>query len=130
MDGGKTPQQKRLAVLVGCNYDHTRFKLSGCINDARSVRQLLLSRFAFSPDDVLLLTDDAADSPDLLPTGANIRSALSTMVDRAAPGDVLFFHYSGHGTLVDPVWPLQHREEAIVPCDFNLITGAPRFVVN
>ncbi|KAG6533777.1 hypothetical protein ZIOFF_007652 [Zingiber officinale] len=128
MDGGKSQQQqqKRLAVLVGCNYEHTRFQLSGCINDARSMRHLLLSRFAFSPDDVLLLTDDAvADSPHLFPTGANIRSALAAMVDRAAPGDVLFFHYSGHGTLVDPVWPLHHRDEAIVPCDFNLITGAP-----
>ncbi|CAN6344308.1 unnamed protein product [Urochloa humidicola] len=39
-------------------------------------------------------------------------------------GGVLFFHYSGHGTLVPP-----HRcghghvvDEAIVSCDFNLIT--------
>ena len=59
----------------------------------------------------------------MLPTGANIKRALADMVARAAPGDVLFFHYSGHGTLVP------HRrghgarqDEAIVPCDFNLIT--------
>jgi hypothetical protein len=43
---------------------------------------------------------------------------------RAAPGDVLFFHFSGHGTLVPPVSGHGGRDdEAIVPCDFNLITG-------
>ncbi|WOL17117.1 metacaspase-9 [Canna indica] len=123
--------KKRLATLVGCNYPNSRHELSGCINDVHAMRDLLLSRFGFSPDDVVLLTDDAhldssSPSSSALPTGANIRRALTDMIDRAGPGDVLFFHYSGHGTLIPPVKPhhgWQHRrDEAIVPCDFNLIT--------
>jgi len=43
---------------------------------------------------------------------------------------VLFFHYSGHGTLV----PLHHStgyDECIVPCDFNLLTDEDfRLMVN
>jgi metacaspase-1 len=95
MEGSKTTtQQKRLATLVGCNYAGTRYELRGCINDALAMRDLLVSRFGFAPADVAVLTDDAG----VVPTGANIKRALGDMVARAAPGDVLFFHYSGHGT--------------------------------
>ncbi|RRT40963.1 hypothetical protein B296_00011900 [Ensete ventricosum] len=120
MEAGK----KRLATLVGCNYAHTRHELNGCINDVHAMRDVLVSRFSFAPDDVVLLTD--APGSAVLPTGANIRGALAAMIDRAEPGDVLFFHYSGHGTLIPPVRPHHgwHKpDEAIVPCDFNLITG-------
>lgn len=58
----------------------------------------------------------------IMPTGANIKKALSEMIGRAESGDVLFFHYSGHGTLIKPKNSLK-KEEAIVPCDFNLITS-------
>ncbi|KAI4991762.1 metacaspase-9 [Hordeum vulgare subsp. vulgare] len=112
---------KRLATLVGCNYVGTPYELRGCINDVDAVRDTLVARFGFAPADVAVLTD--VRGAEVLPTGANIRRALADMVARAAPGDVLFFHYSGHGTLVPP----QHGEggaekEAIVPSDFNLIT--------
>nr|AET08883.1 metacaspase 2 [Aegilops speltoides]CCC14967.1 MC2B protein [Aegilops speltoides] len=118
MEGETT---KRLATLVGCNYVGTRYELRGCINDVDAVRDTLVARFGFAPADVAVLTDGRG--AEVLPTGANIRRALADMVARAAPGDVLFFHYSGHGTLVPP----RHgdsgaEEEAIVPTDFNLIT--------
>uniref|UniRef100_J3NB56 Peptidase C14 caspase domain-containing protein n=1 Tax=Oryza brachyantha TaxID=4533 RepID=J3NB56_ORYBR len=115
--GGK----KKLATLVGCNYAGTPNELKGCINDVVAMRDILVARFGFAPGDVAVLTDDRG-SP-VLPTGANIKRALADMVARAAAGDVLFFHYSGHGTLVPPV--KGHHggcDEAIVPCDFNLIT--------
>ncbi|XP_068658145.1 metacaspase-9-like [Aristolochia californica] len=46
------------------------------------------------------------------------------LVDAAGPGNVLFFLYSGHGTCILSVEPSHYGrvEEAIVPCDFNLIT--------
>jgi metacaspase-1 len=102
MEGSnKTTQQKRLATLVGCNYAGMRYELRGCINDALAMRDLLVSRFGFAPADVAVLTDDAG----VVPTGANIKRA------RGARGRALL--------------PLQRprRDEAIVPCDFNLITG-------
>ncbi|VAI30022.1 unnamed protein product [Triticum turgidum subsp. durum] len=90
MEGETT---KRLATLVGCNYVGTRYELRGCINDVDAVRDTLVARFGFAPADVAVLTDGRG--AEVLPTGANIRRALADMVARAAPGDVLFFHYSG-----------------------------------
>ncbi|GMI72504.1 metacaspase 2f, metacaspase 9 [Hibiscus trionum] len=45
------------------------------------------------------------------------------MMTTAREGDVLFFYFSGHGTAI----PAFHddrfvEDEAIVPCDFNIIT--------
>ncbi|KAG8089162.1 hypothetical protein GUJ93_ZPchr0011g28697 [Zizania palustris] len=119
MEGGK----KKLATLVGCNYAGTPNELQGCINDVVALRDILVGRFGFAAGDVTVLTDERGSA--VLPTGANIKRALAGMVDRAAAGDVLLFHYSGHGTLIPPVMPHHghgERDEAIVPCDFNLIT--------
>ncbi|KAK4787718.1 hypothetical protein SAY86_011551 [Trapa natans] len=105
--------KKRLAVLVGCNYHNTQYELHGCINDVVQMREVLLSQFGFEPEDVELLTD-APGSP-IVPTGKNIMAALGRMVGRAGQGDILFFHFSGHGTRIPsprqgrPFW----QDEAI-----------------
>ncbi|EOY19577.1 Metacaspase 9 [Theobroma cacao] len=118
MDKGK----KRLAVLVGCNYANTQHELHGCINDVVAMREVLVERFGFDPSHIELLTD--APGSLVMPTGANIKASLNEMMNKAEAGDVLFFHYSGHGTRI-PSWKPGHhfrQDEAIVPCDFNLIT--------
>ncbi|KAL7587375.1 hypothetical protein Lser_V15G39388 [Lactuca serriola] len=128
----KDTQTKKLALLVGCNYANTPNELHGCINDVLAMRQVLISRFGFDPNRINLLTD--APGSLVMPTGANIKDALDHMVDQAEPGDVLYFHYSGHGTRVPSIKPPHtfHRlDEAIVPCDFNLITDLDfRNIVN
>lgn len=115
---------KKMAVLVGCNYPNTSNELHGCINDVLAMRDSLVQRFGFNPNYIKLLTDDKPGSL-VMPTGENIKKTLNAMVDEAEPGDVLFFHFSGHGTTIPslkPANPFRH-DEAIVPCDFNLITG-------
>ncbi|KAL5789611.1 hypothetical protein ACOSQ2_004499 [Xanthoceras sorbifolium] len=113
-----------MAVLVGCNYPNTKYELHGCINDVIAMREVLIKRFGFDPSRIELLTDAPAGSSLVVPTGANIKAALNRMVDGAEAGDVLFFHYSGHGAMI----PSKKRgrpfrqDEAIVPTDFNLIT--------
>ncbi|XP_010558138.1 PREDICTED: metacaspase-9 [Tarenaya hassleriana] len=114
--------KKRYAVLVGCNYPNTKNELHGCVNDVLAMKEVLLRQFGFETGHVEVLTDEPGSS--VKPTGANVKAALGRMVDKAEPGDVLFFHYSGHGTRipsVKPGHPFRH-DEAIVPCDFNLIT--------
>ncbi|KAF3441360.1 hypothetical protein FNV43_RR15274 [Rhamnella rubrinervis] len=125
---------KKMGVLVGCNYPNTSNALHGCINDVVAMRHTLVNRFGFDPNYVKLLTDDGpAGSNLVMPTGENIKKALNAMVDEAEPSDILFFHYSGHGTRIPslkPYDPLRH-DEAIVPCDFNLITDVDfRHLVN
>ncbi|XVF82523.1 hypothetical protein PTKIN_Ptkin16aG0056200 [Pterospermum kingtungense] len=112
---------KRLAVLVGCNYPSTHFRLRGCINDVVDMRNLLLEKFGFHPNDVRILIDEPlaawSDFTTVIPTGANIKAALNKMVDQIEPGDVLVFYFSGHGTVVSSLDTgdacIEH--EAIVP---------------
>ncbi|CAN1259791.1 AMC9 [Linum perenne] len=117
---------KRMAVLVGCNYPNTKNELHGCINDVLAMKQVLVDRFGFTS--IQVLTDGQNPSADqtMMPTGSNIKRALHEMVDGAGEGDVLFFHYSGHGTMIPSLKPGLglRQDEAIVPCDFNLITDA------
>ncbi|MBA0598494.1 hypothetical protein Gorai_008253, partial [Gossypium raimondii] len=83
---------KRLAVLVGCNYPNTQYELHGCINDVVAMKDVLVKRFGFDPTNIELLTDASAatgEGPSLmvLPTGENIKAALSKMVSQAEAGD-------------------------------------------
>eukprot|EP00958_Prasinococcus_capsulatus_P003668 scaffold336_cov384-Prasinococcus_capsulatus_cf.AAC.26 len=88
------------AVLVGCNYPGTNAKLNGCVNDVRTVEALLKEYYGFSDADITILVDADARSGETTPTGKNIKAALKTMVSEAKPGDVLVFHFSGHGTQI------------------------------
>ncbi|XP_059428202.1 metacaspase-9 [Corylus avellana] len=127
----KSSGKKRAAVLVGCNYPNTPHELHGCINDVLGMREVLVKELGFEGRHIELLTD--APGSAVMPTGANIKKAVDRMVDAAQSGDVLFFHYSGHGTTIPsskPGHPFR-QDEAIVPCDFNLITDVDfREIVN
>ncbi|KAL9298184.1 hypothetical protein ACSQ67_024080 [Phaseolus vulgaris] len=111
------------AVLIGINYPGTKAELKGCINDVWRMHRCLVDRYGFSEDNITVLID--TDKSYREPTGKNIRSALTSLVRSAEDGDVLFVHYSGHGTRL----PAETGEdddtgydECIVPSDMNLIT--------
>ncbi|KAJ0966214.1 hypothetical protein J5N97_027352 [Dioscorea zingiberensis] len=111
------------ALLVGCNYPGTKAELKGCINDVKRMRRCLIDRYGFADEDITVLID--TDDSYTQPTGANIRRAITDLVRSGQRGDILFFHYSGHGTRL----PAETGEdddtgydECIVPCDMNLIT--------
>eukprot|EP00755_Sulcionema_specki_P005068 Sspe_Gene.31724::Locus_15618_Transcript_1_1_Confidence_1.000_Length_1298::g.31724::m.31724 len=98
----------RKALLVGINYvNHSSGRLSGCINDVISIKEYICDTEGFAEDEysMRILIDDPHD-PNVqenirIPTGHpsrdNILSSIDWLVRDAQPGDVLFFHYSGHG---------------------------------
>ena len=112
------------AVLVGCNYPGTKAELHGCINDVNRIHRTLIQRFGFPESDITILID--TDRQHRQPTGANIKRSLHNLVSEARPGDVLFFHYSGHGARVatepDDIDETGH-DECIVTSDAKLING-------
>ncbi|KAL1563063.1 metacaspase-4-like [Salvia divinorum] len=124
---------RKRAVLIGCNYPGTKAELKGCINDVRRMQRCLLDRYGFPAENIVVLID-IEGSADAQPTGKNIRAALSDLAASSQPGDVLFVHYSGHGTRL----PAETGDdddtgydECIVPTDMNLITDDDfREVVN
>ncbi|GAB4862002.1 Metacaspase-1 [Ancistrocladus abbreviatus] len=88
---------RKKAVICGISYRYSRHELKGCINDAKCMRYLLINKFQFPPDSILMLTEEETD-PYRIPTKHNLRMALQWLVVGCQPGDSLVFHYSGHGS--------------------------------
>lgn len=83
---------RKLALLVGINQYPQLPALAGCVNDVELQRELLLYRFGFQAQDVLVLTDGQA-------TRQNIETAfVEHLVKQAKPGDAVIFHFSGYGS--------------------------------
>ncbi|KIY73849.1 hypothetical protein CYLTODRAFT_416504 [Cylindrobasidium torrendii FP15055 ss-10] len=111
---------RKRALCIGINYLGMNEALRGCINDARHVREFLIKRWGYKPEDIVILTDDNPN-PRSMPTRANILDAMRWLVRNAQPNDSLVFHYSGHGGQVkdkdgDEVDGL---DEVIYPVDFK-----------
>jgi len=121
---------RRRALLIGINYIGQPAQLSGCVNDIADVRAVCTD---LRYDEVCILHDgvwpgkfnkaDARIGPDLRPTHKNITAAMSWLVKDAAAGDILWFHYSGHGgqlqALIAGAEP-DGLDETIVPVDYEV----------
>jgi hypothetical protein len=86
---------ERRALLVGVN-NYARgpqdWQLRGCVNDAMMTRELLVGKFGFPPQNVKVLLDEEA-------TARNILQAIQDwLVAPSQPDDVVYFHFSGHGS--------------------------------
>jgi hypothetical protein len=137
---GETPMRR--ALLVGINtyepsYEEMKQReastkskkkkgrgsfanLDGCVNDVEELRGLLIARFGFKAEDVLVLTNQAATREAIL-AGINTQ-----LVQPSRPGDVALFFYAGHGSQVvnskakdEP----DGKDETLVPADSW--TGVP-----
>jgi len=109
------------ALLIGINYYRTQAELRGCINDVAKMRTFLSQRgFSTDPSRMVILTDDQHD-PQFRPTRANILNALQWLAAGAAPGDALFFHFSGHGAQQEDHTGTEDdgMDETICPVDFD-----------
>lgn len=91
---------RKLALLVGINNypEKSNFApLNGCLTDVELQRQLLIYRFGFKPQDILVLTDAQATRKGILDAFEN------HLIKQAKSDDIVVFHYSGHGSQVaDP----------------------------
>ncbi|KAL6569263.1 Metacaspase-1 [Orobanche minor] len=90
-------QGRKKAVIVGISYRYSRHELKGCINDAKCMKHLLITKFHFPESSILMLTEEETD-PYRTPTKQNMRMAMYWLVQGCQPGDSLVFHYSGHGS--------------------------------
>jgi hypothetical protein len=82
------------ALLIGINYIGTPSQLSGCINDINNVGSYLFNVRKYNS--FLVLTDYTR----IKPTKANILQAFNALFTNVRAGDELWFHYSGHGSLL------------------------------
>lgn len=105
------------ALLVGIN-QYSDGPLRGCVNDVIRMNQVITHHFGFTErTNKRMLVDRSA-------TTANILDRLEWLVDGAKAGDVLLFHFSGHGSqMVDTDYDLNIEpdglDEIICPVDLD-----------
>ena len=111
-----TKTNNKKALLIGINYINTPYKLSGCIDDANRMKDLLTQR-GFNSFQLL------TDLTSLKPTKQNILNELKNMIINAESGDVLFFYFSGHGsyTFDRNGDESDKRDETLISCDLQNI---------
>jgi hypothetical protein len=54
---------RKKALLVGINYRNTESELNGCINDIINMKDVLITKFGYSIDDITVITDDTEIKP-------------------------------------------------------------------
>jgi len=121
------PPGRRLALLIAVQ-GYGRFgkewqNLDGPINDVALMRQVLSKRFGFAPIDITMVCDDQRCSAQ--PTRKGIDAAITALIQRAQPGDLVYIHYSGHGSTVpdangDEGRP-EGRDSTLVPIDARAV---------
>ncbi|MEO0395253.1 MAG: caspase family protein [Cyanobacteria bacterium P01_A01_bin.137] len=114
------PTPRKLAMLVGINdYPFASGNLRGCLTDVDLQYALLVNRFGFNPKDIVRVTSGGV----LSPTRETILQVFQDhLIDQAQPGDIVVFHYSGHGSRVadqDPLNPQKPLIGTLVPMDAN-----------
>lgn len=109
----------KLALLVGID-KYSNFgnrpafsDLAGCVNDVELVKGVLIGKFEFPKENILVLTNAEA-------TRAGIIEAFQKhLIAKAQRDDIVVFHYSGHGSQMKDVSAdeVDGLDETIVPHD-------------
>jgi hypothetical protein len=105
---------KKLALLVGINdYPYVYPQLRGSVNDVENMKQLLVQKFGFPNDNILVLTNQSATRDGI------INGIKEHLIAKASSDSIVVFHYSGHGSQIMDVHgdEMDKLDETIVPYD-------------
>ncbi|QTA81704.1 DUF4384 [Desulfonema limicola] len=100
------PAGEKYALLIGIDkYTGSDFKpLQGAKNDVKLIKEILVSRFNINPENITMLLDENADHD-------TIKMEFENLAQRLNPEDMVYIHYSGHGSYTcdlngdeDPAW--------------------------
>eukprot|EP01071_Lankesteria_metandrocarpae_P002999 Lankesteria_metandrocarpae@DN2698_c0_g1_i1.p1 len=116
------PSGRSKALLIGINYTGTKRQLTGCVPDVERMKKMVTSLYGFSdhPAVMTCLRDNSKD-PQFQPTKKNILCAIDWLAEDAQKGDVLFFHFSGHGSQIKDVQGTEVGgfDQTILPVDYK-----------
>lgn len=83
--------------------------LDGAVSDAKAMRGLLVEKWGFAAENVVLLTNASATRTALL------KALRTQLVEASQPGDVALLYFAGHGSRVR--FTTGRVDESIVPSD-------------
>lgn len=119
------------ALLIGINYRGTSAQLNGCINDVIGMKEILIGKYNFKEENILVMTDDT----NIKPTRENILEGYKWLISKNETNGfgttyqslldddkaTFVFQYSGHGEKV----PDRNRDEidgfdeTLCPIDYS-----------
>ena len=106
----------KYALLIGIHeYEHGENSIFPNLNtetDVAAIRSVLLSKFSFQPADITVLSTKAET------TRASILGALRALINKTKAGDIVYIHYSGHGSQVPDPKKASGLDSTIVPSDW------------
>lgn len=112
------------ALVIGIDYVKTpEIRLNGCCADAYNTKEMLLNRFGFLNENIMILTDDNTNITKESNT-ANLEAALKNISDKSLK-DTKFIvvFYSGHGTQTiddnDKDFEIDGKDECWVLTDYK-----------
>lgn len=107
--------QAKHALIVGVdkygNLD-PKYELSGCVNDAKLMKSILVDHFRFDESSITSLHNEDASQDGIL-------AQMNRLADDVGKDDIVLFHYSGHGstrTSADPS-EASGMDSTIMPTD-------------
>ncbi|OAP53732.1 hypothetical protein AYL99_12087 [Fonsecaea erecta] len=115
----------RYAILVGVNC-YPEQPLKGCVRDVQEMA-IYLAKWPVTTH-IQCFTATQADNPQSLgpaedskswPTYNNVKSSMKRVTSLAKPGDFVYIHYSGHGTIIKPSAANKHFGDVA----WNLLAG-------
>ncbi|TFY68176.1 hypothetical protein EVJ58_g1157 [Rhodofomes roseus] len=128
----ETPQPARScrkkALLIGINYSMEESSLNtNCVElegphkDAIGMRDLLIDKYGYKEEDVVLMVDTEGVDRARRPSRKNMIREIRALVRGAQPGDRFVFLFSGHS---DQIPCRDHTEddgfdEVLLPMDFD-----------
>ncbi|XP_011087897.1 metacaspase-1 [Sesamum indicum] len=112
------PAKGKRALLCGVTYKKQKYELRGTAQDVKNMRDLLVKRFGFLEESILILAEDEAYRP---PTRKNIEDAFQWLMRGIQSGDSLVFYFSGHGLRQRDFQgdEIDGFDETICPVDFQ-----------
>ncbi|KAI0687556.1 caspase domain-containing protein [Earliella scabrosa] len=122
-----TPQgpPPKLALLIGIDYvdpphDPDYGPLRRARSDTKDFRDLLIIKYDYRPENIVMMLDGDGTEAHLQPTRANILREIRRLVHGAQDGSRFVFFYSGHsGQLENPNSDEEDgMDEFLVPVDY------------
>ena len=113
---------EKRALCIGINYKNDNAAaLRGCINDTYNVREILIKKYDYKSENIIMMNDNAPNH--LKPTKANMLREIFNLVQGSTDNntDTLFFQYSGHGSNVRDFDKDERdgRDEVLIPMDYK-----------
>ena len=114
------------AILIGVEYSDIsgNLYLQGCGNDVFDMREYLVNKLDYKPENICILCDSVHNDASLInkqPTAQNIVEEMLKCIREGVNTEELWIHYSGHGSQKTDTNSdeTDGKDEFIIPSDYK-----------